>query len=241
MEKMKFYVVFRERACVDPNESAAMMRHRLRSLDYQQQLLDQGHLVYAFRSSEDPSRGVMMFQVERMDQLDVFLKNDPLWPYCVVDTTPVLGTEHMTREIESYLGERILSEADYAALSWEPRPIQPDGEYWLAWKIVPPFSPLMSEEAQNDVYRRTAVSQRAHQSPYEFNDENPVGKSVGILVFEGPYDEMLEHVTHCDVYRDSEIEFTSLDTLPRAKRKTIETLRRRGWDVAGVPDAACAA
>jgi len=220
----------RERDCVDPNERAAMMQIRLKSIAYQSGLISKGEILYAFKIG-DLSRTVAMYESGSLEDLDRALKNDPLWPYAWVDTMPVLGTEQMTREIESYLGERILTDADYSALHWDIRPIRKEGEYWLAWKIVPPFSPLMSEQAQNDVYRRTAISQRAHQSPKELNDENPVGKSVGILLFEGTFAELKHHVTHCDVYRDSDIEFTPLEPLARAWEATVTALRDKGWEV----------
>jgi hypothetical protein len=229
-KKMRFFVQYRERECVDPNERAAMMRHRLKSIGYQAELLRNGAALYAFKE-EDLSRTVLMFEIDALTTLDRLLKNDPLWPYSHVDTIPVLGTEEMTREIEQYLGEKILDDADYKALHWDMRPVHRDGEYWLAWKEVPPFNPLMSEEAQNDVYRRTAVSQRAHQSPAELNDENPIGKSVGILLYEGSMDSLLEHVTHCDVYRDSDIRFTRLEPLQRAWDTTVAQLRAKGWTV----------
>lgn len=231
MEKLKFFVRFNERMCADPNEVAAMMRHRLKSIEYQQKLHDDGKLVYGFKEADDLSRGVLMYEVDGLYELDLLQKRDPLWPYCHVETQPVLGTEHMSREIEDFIGERILNDDEYAQLEWPARKIDPAAEYWLAWKIVPPFSPLMTEEAQHDVYRRTVISQRAHQSRQEFNDENPVGKSVGILVYEGTMEDMLKHVTHCDVYRDSEIEFTSLATFAAARAATATWLRNKGWPV----------
>ena len=238
MQRMRFFVEFRERNCQDPNELAAMMRFRLQSINYQLDLLAKNSLLYAFKTEEDLSRGVMMFEADSLEDLDSLIKRDPLWAYSHVTTTPVLGTIEMSQEIERYLGETILSSEDYANLHWEMRPVQRDREYWLAWKYVPPFSPLMSEHAQNDVYRRTVISQRAHQSPYELNDENPVGKSVGILVFEGSMDQLLEHVTHCDVYRDSQIDFTKLVPLVVAWDATVSQLRAKGWQVDDVPPVA---
>lgn len=222
---MRFFVRMKERSTVDPQEFAAMLSHRLHSISYQQRLVDGGALAYSFRS-ESGDTSVELFEVGTLEELDVLIKSDPHFSYSDNEVVPVVGTVDMVREASSFLGESILTESELDELRFPRKSINQDSMYWLAYKEVRAFSPLLSQEEQNDIARRTVVSQRAHHSPLEFADDNPVGKAVGILVAEGTLEEVRAHVSNCEVYPDTEVTFTRLLTLRQSWEQAIKELKR---------------
>ncbi len=221
---MRFFVRMTERSTSDPQELSAMLQHRLNSIAYQQSLLDSELLAYAFRIYEGRV-AIELFEVDSLETLDRLIKADPQFPYSMNDVTPLVSTQAMVKEASDYLGESILTEAELAELTFPRKSIEPGSMYWLAYKEVKPFSPLLSQEMQNDVHRRTVVSQRSHHAALEFADDNPVGKSVGILVACGELHEVQAHVRNCEVYPDTEVEFTELMPLKRAWESTVGRLQ----------------
>lgn len=222
---MRFFVRMAERLTTDPQEYAAMLRHRLESIVYQQGLVGRGVLAYAFRADEG-RLAIELFEVDSLENLDVLIKGDPIFSYSNNEITPVVGTVDMVREASNFLGESILCESELADLIFPRKNIRADAAYWLAYKEVRPFSPLLPEEVQQDIARRTVVSQRAHHSPIEFADDNPVGKAVGILVAEGTLEEVKAHVANCEVYPDTVVTFTELIPLERSWNHAVQELRR---------------
>ena len=76
------------------------------------------------------------------------------------------------------------------------------------------------------------ISQRAHHSPLEYADDNPVGKAVGILIAEGgSLEEVKAHVASCEVYPDTEVMYTELYQLERASDMTVQELGKLGKSV----------
>jgi hypothetical protein len=153
------------------------------------------------------------------------IKRDPHFSYSSVTVTPVVSTEALVREAQDYLQEEIFPTSELHKLNFPRRPIDPRVSYWLAWKEVAPFSPLLSVEAQNDVHRRTVLAQRGHFAELEFSDDNPVGMPVGILVAEGKLDAIRQHVESCEVFPDTLVTYTELLPLPRVWQHTISELR----------------
>jgi muconolactone delta-isomerase len=228
-EAVRFFVRQSERPTRDPQERAAMLAHRLESIAYQQDLLDRGVLAYAFRANGGADT-VALFETGTLEELDCLIKRDPGYPYSTTEVVPVVSTLAMVREASEYLGEEILSEDELHDLDHlnAPRTLNRATTYWLAWKEVMPFSPLLSQEAQDDVHRRTVTSQRAHHSPIEFADDNPVGKSVGVLVAEGSLEGVKAHVAGCEVYPDTVITFTELLHLADAREMAAQALAGAG-------------
>jgi len=227
---MRFFVRMTERQTVDAQELVAMLRHRLESIAYQKQLLEDGGLAYAFRTV-DGGCAILMYEVETLEQLDRCIKRDPHFPYSANAISPVVNTEALVREAQEYLGEWIFSEEELPALNFPPKRVQPEATYWLVYKEVKPFSPLLPEAEQNDIHRRTVLAQRGHFEPLEFADDNPVGQPVGILVAEGELDAAKAHVENCEVFPDTVVTYTELLSLERAWVATVCELGRLGRSV----------
>jgi hypothetical protein len=220
----RFYVSMKERTCVDTQELAAMLGHRLNALEYHQKLLGDGKASFAFGLGEDCDETIVLFRVGSHDELDWLIKRDPHFPYTKTIVTPVITTEALVREAQDYLGEEIFAKDQIPQLNFPEKAINRDGEYWLAWKEVPPFSPLCSEETQNDVHRRTVLAQRGHFAELEFADYNPAGRPIGILVSEGPLDAIRHHVETCEVFPDTVVTYTRLWTHKQAWARTAAKL-----------------
>lgn len=227
---MRFFVQMTERQTMDAQELAAMLRHRLDSIAYQQQLLQESVLAYAFRTV-DGDRAILMYEVNTLENLDRFIKRDPHFPYSENEITPVINTAALVREAQEYLGEWIFREEELPNLNFPRKQINRTVTYWLAYKQVRPFSPLLPEAEQNDIHRRTVLTQRAHFAPEEFADDNPVGKPVGILVAEGELATVKAHVANCEVFPDTVVTYTELLPLERAWETTVSHLARLGRPV----------
>lgn len=232
-EKMRqrFFVRMRERIPADAQELAALLNHRLRSLRYQAKLLAGGDVQYAFMLGESCSEAILLYEVETHEQLDWLIKRDPHFAYTRIEVIPTILTEALVREAQDFLGEGIFNEDALANLNFPRREIEPNGEYWLAWKEVAPFSPLCPEETQNDVHRRTILAQQGHFEELEFADDNPVGRPVGILIGHCSLEEVQSHVESCDVFPDTIVTYSRLWTHKQAAERTIANLRALRRDV----------
>jgi hypothetical protein len=218
----------KERTLNDAQELSAMLVHRLDSIRYQLELLSvDGPLAYAFRTKEG-NMAVLMYETDTPEKADLYLKRDPGWPFAETEVLPVVSTTALIREAQEFLGETIIEESELASFHYERRGIDPLKEYWLAYKEVKPFSPLLSVEAQNDVHRRTIIAQKAHLESFEFADDNPVGKAVGILVAEAAFDRVRRHVESCEVFPDTVVTYMELLPLKRAWEKTVAEIQKLG-------------
>lgn len=222
----RFFVRMKERPCFDAQERAAIHRHRLAAVQYHASMLEEGHARYAFFAGEGLNEAILMYEIESHDRLDWLIKRDPLFPYTTVTVIPTITTEALVREAQDYLGEEIFSKAELPKLTFAHKKIDPNAEYWLAWKEVLPFSPLCPVAEQDDVHRRTVIAQKGHFEDLEFSDENPVGRPVGILVAQGSVEDMRRHVESCEVFPDTVVQYTRLYTHRQTVSKTIEELRR---------------
>jgi muconolactone delta-isomerase len=234
---MRFFVRVDERETRDPQEEVAMIRHRLNSIQYLMKLLQDQTLEYAFRSDDNRST-MMLVRADSLEDLDRIIKADPAFPYSEVDVMPVVSTPTMVREIQDYLGEQILTEEELAELEPTPVDIDPNGNYFLTTKTQLAFSALLPEEEQRDIYRRTVIAQRRHNSPIEVSDYNPVGKAWGILIAKCErIDEVQRHVEMAEIYPDTKVETSHIQTLQQSWRSSINRLEqlRPGTKVAAEP------
>ena len=213
---MLFFVEMLERSPADPQEYASMLRHRIYSIRYQKEFLEKGELYYAFRS-EDGDRAILMYDVDTLERLDWIIKRDPQFSYTETIVTPVVSSKALVIEAEDFIGESILSKKEIDELDIPKRAIHDDATYWLAYKVVHPYSPLLSIEEQRDIDRRTILAQRGHYENLEFADHNPVGRPIGILIAEGEFENVKSHVESCAVFPDTTVEYTRLLSLTRAE------------------------
>ncbi len=224
---MRLFTKMVERLNLDAQERRHMIRHRLDSIEYKTKLLQEGIAAYAFHSV-DLATSFTMFDVGELELADLKIKRDPLFGHCHNTIVPCVSTEALVREAQDYLGEEIFSSDSLEGLNFPKKPIREDKEYWLAWKIVPPFSPLLTLEEQNDVHRRTVLAQEGHFDDMEFADDNPVGMPVGILISEASLESTQKHIEDCDVFPDTVVEYTRLLTLAQSwelSMKELEELR----------------
>ncbi|MDX2085354.1 MAG: hypothetical protein SFZ03_08205 [Candidatus Melainabacteria bacterium] len=226
-KKMRFFVKLVERECHDTQERVALLRHRLKAIRYQYQLMEQQKIHYAFYPI-NKAEAYLLYMIDSLEDLDLLLKRDPYFPHTRADVIPVVNTEALVREAQDYLGVEHFSQADIdqGVLDYGVQPVDQEADYLLAIKEVPPFSPLLSEEEQNDVHYRTILAQEGHFSQIEFSDENPVGMQVGITVVKGPLDETKALVESCPVFPDTMVEYTHLMTLKQAWKYTVEELAK---------------
>lgn len=207
-----------------------MLRIRVAALDYRAQRLEQGELGYAFHLRDRPCGLHLAFAQSNQD-LDLLIKRDPLFPFSQIDVTPLIDTEWLIKEAQDYLGEEIISDSRAATLVHPQQQASEERTYYFVWKEVRPFSPLLSEEVQDDIYRRTVRSQDAHENRrLEFADHNPVGRQVGILIGCGLQAEVMDHVKNCEVFPDTVVTCEPLLTLRAAFeqcRARLVELRRK--------------
>src|SRR5262245_50551490 len=119
---MRAFVRIREREPRDTQERVALLRHRLEAIKYRQALLDEGGLAYAFVTAET-DEGILMYEQSNMEALDWHLKRDPHFGYTVATVIPVVSTEALVREAQSYLGEKLFSESELRDLEYPRRKI----------------------------------------------------------------------------------------------------------------------
>ncbi len=222
---MRFYAKFSERPSANKTEEHAMLRLRLKSLEYQQQLIDEKSLVYSFRARRDINTGHSMYEVVSLEELDLLIKRDPLWPFTEYQISPVTATAAMVREAQAYLGEEILSRDEILALESQSPSIDPEGNYTLKAKAAGGISVLASDEVHRDLLRRTLESQRAHlNTSIEVTDENPVGIPNGILIAKGEKQEVDDHLESTAIYPDTNVDDIPLLTLRQVWVETLNQL-----------------
>ncbi len=226
---MEVFVKMLENITTSVMEEAAMLQHRLRSLDYQKSLLKSGKLRYAFRD-ESCTTCYSMYIGETLEEIDAMIKKDPQWPFCKLEVTPVTSSRAMAEEIQSFLNVNILSELVMEKLDSPPvTDIDDDGVYTVAEKASSEMSALVSDSALQEMWIRTLQSQELHLNPIELVDHNPVGRSEGILIGRCDKDTLEAHVKNAAIYPDTTGKFTPLLTLKRAWQSTsvkLVNLRR---------------
>ncbi|MBK3734256.1 hypothetical protein GAY29_14285 [Azospirillum brasilense] len=224
---MRFFVTVTENVTSSPTERAAMIQHRMKSLDYQQGLLNAGSLGYAFRSV-DCQTGYLLYKADTLEQVDEIIKADPQWVFCSVEVMPVTTTTAMVKEMYRSFGPQLLgaplSDSDLQKFEADEEAIDPDGNYSMAAKALAAVSPLASQDVQNDLWVRTLQSQKMHFNPIEFCDHNPVGKPWGILVGKCDVPAIQTHVASTPIYPDTVVTYTELLTLKKAWRKSASEL-----------------
>ncbi|RVE87071.1 hypothetical protein [Sinorhizobium meliloti] len=228
--KLPFFVRMTERSHRDTQEHAAMLMHRLEAIKYHSRLLLDGSAQYAFFAGDDCNSAIILYEQESHEALDWLIKRDPHFAYTQIEVIPTVLTEALVREAQDYLEEEIFSTEEMKTLNFPRREIDPDAEYWFAWKEVPPFSALCPVSVQNDVHRRTVLAQKAHLENFEFADHNPVGRAVGILVAQASLETVREHVESCEVYPDTIVTYQKLWTHKQALEHTrarLTDLRRK--------------
>src|SRR5476649_432820 len=216
MSRQPYLIRITERRCQDPQEESAMLRIRAAALEYRAMRLEAQELGYSF-CLRDRASSVQLAWAGSNQALDLLIKRDPLFPYSEIDVTPVIDTEWLIQEAQDYLGEEIISGARASQLVHPQQEAREDRSYFLVWKEVRPFSPLLAEAIQDDIYRRTVRSQDAHENNrLKFADHNPVGQQVGILIGCGSEAEVMAHVRNCEVFPDTVVTCEALLTLSAA-------------------------
>ncbi len=216
MTAQPYLIRMTERECRDAQEEAAMLRIRAAALDYRAQRLEQGELGYAFHLRDRPC-GLHLALAQTNQDLDLLIKRDPLFPYSQIDVLPLIDTKWLIKEAQDHLGEQIISDSRAATLVHPQQRASEEHTYYFVWKEVRPFSPLLSEAVQDDIYRRTVRSQDAHENRrLEFADHNPAGRQVGILIGCGSQAEVMSHVKNCEVFPDTVVTCEPLLTLRAA-------------------------
>lgn len=225
---MRFYVTSRERDTVDPQETRAMLKHRLKSIKYLQLLYKKPIVDYILKSTNGKYT-YLMINIDSLKELDVILKLDPIWPYSKTITTPTISSKDMVLEIQKYLGEEILSLEFLKKLEPKRVHIKPNSSIYLAGKHSGSFSPLLPDEEQNEIYRRTIISQKLHNDPMELHDVNPVGMAAGILLIQANSEkEVRKHVSKSPIYLDTNVKILKLDTLEQSYKKSLKILKSMG-------------
>lgn len=224
---MHYYAKFVERPCADAQEIRQMALIRRASISWLTDQLNRGAFKYVFRDEAGTTTHIFV-DAPNHQALHDLLDPDPLISYCYVDIEPLLLPTESAKSLEVYLNTQVLSAEDWDELQFENRPaVDDDGEYYLARKTIKPFSPLLTQQDQNRIHLNTLNSQTAHADEREIVDYNPVGKPVGILIMKAASkDEVLEHVTDCDVFIDSLVEITRLHTLKQAHEHNNKMLSR---------------
>jgi len=197
---------------------------RSRSIKYLDEVLHTGRLLYAFRSVSNFETHLFLDATSARDMHEL-LDGDPLISHCSLVIEPLLTGTEMAGALQDYLREEILRAEDWVGLEFTRTPLDPDGTYFLARKVVRPFSPLLSIEDQNRIHRNTLISQRAHTDSREVADFNPVGKAVGILIMRAESEEEVRsHVSGCEVYVDSAVTIDRVLTLKQAQESNMALL-----------------
>lgn len=223
---MLFYVRSTERRPADPQEERALLSLQRQSLDWLDRVSDDARVRYAFRGENNASTHLFLNTPNHLD-LHEFIDADPLASYAAVDVEPLLTPVEMAQALERYLGKNVLAPADWEGLAFPPARIDPSATYLLARKVVAPFSPLLDRATQDIIHHNTLVSQTAHSDDREIADFNPVGKPVGILIMRADsVEEVLEHVSNCEVYVDSKVTVERLLTLLQARQHLERSAER---------------
>jgi muconolactone delta-isomerase len=215
---MFYYVHLTERPCGDPQEERAMAGIRAQSITWLQLQYQQGKFEYVFKDSRNTNTYIFL-NAQSHSELNELLDQDPLISYCYVEIEPLLTTFEMVDTLTRYLGteEDYFTAQELEELKFHREAIDPDSTYFMARKVVKPFSPLLDKETQDRIHLNTLRSQKAHTDAREVADYNPVGKPVGILIMQAKtQEEVEEHVRACEVFVDTTVEYVRLLTLNKA-------------------------
>ncbi len=214
---MRFLVTGEERKWHDPQEEIAMLRHRMRSLEYWSLWREMSGVNYYFRS-QDGRQIFMLYEGDSAQELDRILKADPLLPYLQYSVNPVISTRDLIEEAQGYLGEKYFSEIELKRMEARAVEVDDTASYILVHKWQPPFSPLLGEDIQLDILRRTITSQRAHETEIEISDVNPVGSSIGVHVSKVSHiSEARAPVEKTEIFPDTKVKYIKLSTIPQAR------------------------
>ncbi len=224
-----FYCVrLSERVCRDPQEMRAMAAIRDRSIDWLQTQEKNNKFEYVFRNF-DNTQTYIFLNSESHNELNELLDQDPLISYSTLEIEPLVTTLEMVKTLKNYLdvNEKFFSPEELEELEFHRQVIEPDSTYFMARKVVAPFSPLLGQEIQDKIHLNTLRSQKAHADSREIADYNPVGKPVGILVMQAmTLEEVEEHVKGCEVFVDTTVDYTQLLTLNQAKVSNQKTIAK---------------
>lgn len=225
---MFYYVRLSERVCRDPQEMRAMAVIRDLSIDWLQTQEKDNKFEYVFRNFDNTETYIFL-NFESHNELNELLDQDPLISYSTLQIEPLVTTLEMVKTLKNYLevNEDFFSPEDIEELKFHRRTIEPESTYFMARKVVAPFSPLLGQEIQDKIHLNTLRSQKAHADSREIADYNPVGKPVGILVMQATtLKEVEEHVMGCEVFVDTTVEYTQLLTLNQAKITNQRTIAK---------------
>lgn len=215
---MFYYVRLSERECRDPQEMRAMATIRERSIEWLQTQEMNDKFEYVFRDVDNTQTHIFL-NSESHNDLNELLDQDPLISYSTVEIEPLVTTLEMVKTLKSYLevNEDFFSAGDLEELQFHRQAIDSNSTYYMARKVVCPFSPLLKQEIQDKIHLNTLRSQKAHADSREIADYNPVGKPVGILVMQATsLKEIEDHVKSCEVFVDTIVDYTQLLTLNQA-------------------------
>jgi muconolactone delta-isomerase len=224
----RFLVFGRERESHDAQERIATLQHRLKSLSYWNARLNDGRMLYYFRD-EVGSKVYALFEVENFQSLDWLLKRDPAFPYLEYECQPVVSTRDLIHEIQDFIGESYFNDEELK--KFEPHHVEVDQEasYVLVDKRQAPFSPLLSEEIQLAILRKTVSSQSAHDSEIEICDVNPVGSKIGVHVSRVTSVEAAQRpVEATAIFPDTEVTYVPLRTISQARTLCMANLASLG-------------
>lgn len=225
---MFYYVRLSERVCLDPQEMRAMAAIRDRSIDWLQTQEKINKFEYVFRNFDNTETYIFLSS-ESHNELNELLDQDPLISYSTVEIEPLVTTLEMVKTLKNYLevNENFFSPEELEELEFHRQVIEPESTYFMARKVVAPFSPLLKQEIQDKIHLNTLRSQKAHADSREIADYNPVGKPVGILVMQAmTLEEVEEHVKGCEVFVDTTVDYTQLLTLNQAKVSNQKTIAK---------------
>ncbi|MEO8649846.1 MAG: hypothetical protein ABI539_11835 [Acidobacteriota bacterium] len=223
---MLYYAKYIERSANDPQENRAMAVIREASLNWLSEVKGDPRIQYVFRGQDNRSTHYFL-QADSHGQLHDLLDRDPLSMHCRIEFDPLLTTLEMADALEVYLDDRVLSTEDRRQLDFPKKEIYDDETYFLAMKVVVPFSPLLRQTVQDTIHFNTLISQTAHTDDREIADFNPVAKPIGILIMKAESEaEVLAHVQSCQVYVDTTVEIQRLLTIPQAINDNNALLER---------------
>jgi muconolactone delta-isomerase len=213
---MLYYARYIERASSDPQEARAMAVIRNASLNWLAGVKDDPRIQYVFRGEDNRSTHYFI-DADSHDSLHELLDHDPLSMHCQIEFDPLLTTLAMATLLETYLDTKVLTGDDRRELEFPKKEILPNETYFLAIKVVAPFSPLLNQATQDAIHYNTLISQTTHKDEREIADFNPVAKPVGILIMQAKSkQEVLEHVQDCQVFVDTTVRIERLLTVSQA-------------------------
>jgi muconolactone delta-isomerase len=221
---LRFHVSAAEFETRTKEEADAIIKHRVKSIEYFKNLQEKGVTEFVFKS-ECMKETYLVINANSLEEADVLLKRDPLFPYSRLIVTPVTTTAEMVEEAQDYLGEEILTSFEIAHLVPPPVKIDDRKTYIQATKALAAFNPLVSEEEYKEILRKTLRSQRLHADEKEIADYNPVGVPDGYLYLQiSSVEEAREHVAKAEIYPYTVVNFRKLLTLNQTLKKLGENI-----------------